>query len=147
MISAQFTRLMGRSPLAMFVPKTDSWTLRLAVLGISVLFLCLGISNLWAVYDGNRGWTSLILSVVFIGTGVFLWMLKAWARKLAFFILGFIVVIVPLGMASPGFFLDFWRYYEGNLPLWFVAVATIFVVATPSFWCMYVLDKYKETFR
>ncbi len=137
---------MARSPLAVLVPRTDSWTLRLAVLSVCVLFLCLGISHLWAVYGGNRGWMSSILSVVFFGTGVCLWMLKAWARKLALLILGFIVVVVPLGMASPGFFLDYWRYYEGNLPLWGVAVATIFFVATPIFWCMYVLGKYRETF-
>lgn len=74
-------------------------------------------------------------------------MLKAWARKLAMFMLGLIVVIVPLGVASPGFFLDFWRYYEGNLPLWLLALATILVIEVPVFYCMYVLDKYKETFR
>ncbi len=139
--------MLGRSSLSVLVPRTDSWTLRLVVFSVCVLFLCLGISHAWAVYIGNRGWISLILSVVLIGTGVFLWMLRAWARKMALFILGFIVVVAPLAIASPGFFLDFWRYYEGNLPLWFVAVATIFVVATPSFWCMYVLDKYNETFR
>ena len=89
---------------------------------------------------------SLIFSVVFIVTGVFLWMLRAWARKLALFILGFIVVIVPLAIASPDFFLDFWRYYGGNLNLWVVALATIIVVVAPIFWCMYILDRYKESF-
>jgi hypothetical protein len=146
-MSGQFTRLMARSPLAVLVPRTDSWTLRLAVLSVCVLFLCLGISHLWAVYGGNRGWMSLILSVVFIGTGVCLWMLKAWARKLTLIILGLIVVVVPLGMASPVAFLEFWSYHDGNLPLWLVAVATIFLFATPIFWCMYVLGKYKEMFR
>ncbi len=88
----------------------------------------------------------MILSVVFIVTGVFLWMLRAWARKLALFILGFIVVIVPLAIASPGFFLDVWILYKGNLPLVLVALATIIVVVAPIFWCMYILDKYKESF-
>ena len=91
--------------------------------------------------------TSLVLAVVFIGTGVFLWMLRTWARKLALFFLGFIVVVAPLGMASPIAFLEIWRYYEGNLPLWLVALATIFVFVAPIFWCMYVLDKYKESFK
>ncbi len=131
----------------MLVPRTDNWTLRLAVVTVCVLFLCLGIRGLWAVYGGDRGWMSSILPVVLIGTSVFLWMLKAWARKLALLILGVTVLVVPLGMASPGFFLDFSDYYEGILPLWLAAVATIFVVATPIFCCMYVLDKYKETFR
>ena len=121
--------------------------MRLAVFSVCVLFLYLGGGHAWAVYVGNRGWMSLLLSVVFIGAGVFLWMLKAWARKLAMFMLGLIVVIVPLGVASPGFFLDFWRYYEGNLPLWLLALATILVIEVPVFYCMYVLDKYKETFR
>ncbi len=89
----------------------------------------------------------MILSVVFFGIGVSLWMFKAWARKLALFILGFIVVVVPLGMASPVAFLELWRYYEGNLPLRLVVVATFFLFVTPIFWCMYVLGKYKETFR
>jgi len=137
----------GRPALATLLPKTDSWTLRLAVCGVCVLFLCLGISHVWAFYAGNRGWTSLVLSVVFIGTGVFLWMLRTWARKRALFILGFIVVVAPLGMASPIAFLEFWRYYEGHLPLWFVALVIIFVFVAPIFLCMYVLDKHKETFK
>jgi hypothetical protein len=107
----------------------------------------LGISHAWAVYVGNRGWISLILSVVFIGTGVFLWMLRAWARKMALFILGFIVVLVPLAIASPGFFLDVGILYQGNLPLWLVALATIFVFAAPVFCGMHVLNKYKEKFK
>ena len=107
----------------------------------------MGISHLWAVYGGDRGWMSLILSVVFIGAGVFLWMLRAWARKLAWFILGFIVVVVPFGMASPVAFLEVWRDYEGDLPLRLVVVATFFLFVTPIFWCMYILDKYKEKFR
>ncbi len=88
----------------------------------------------------------MILSVVFIVTGVFLWMLRAWARKLALFILGFIVLIVPFAIASPGFFLDVWILYKGNLPLVLVALATIIVVVAPIFWCMYILDKHKESF-
>ena len=137
----------GRSVLAVFLPKTDCWTLRLAVISVCVLFLSLGISHVWALYAGNRGWISLVLSVVFIGTSIFLWMLRAWARILALFILGFIVIVVPLAMASPGFFLDVWILYQGNLPLWLVALATIFVFVAPIFWCMFVLDKFKETFR
>ena len=74
-------------------------------------------------------------------------MLRTWARKRALFILGFIVVVAPLGMASPIAFLEFWRYYEGHLPLWFVALVTIFVFVAPIVLCMYVLDKYKETFK
>ena len=136
-----------RSAPAERVPGSDRWTLRLAVFSASMIFLCLGISHAWAVYAGNRGWMSLLLSGLFIGTGVFLWLRKAWARKLATLILAFMVVVVPLGMASPSAYLDFWRYYGGNLPLWLVALATIFVILVPVFWCMYVLDKYKETFR
>ena len=128
------------------MPRTDSWTLRLALFGVCVLFLFLGISHIWAVSVGNRGWISLFLAVIFIGTGVFIWVLKAWARKLAMFILGFIVVVVPLGIASPSAFLEIWRYYTGNFPLWLVALASIFVFVAPIFWCMYVLDKHKETF-
>ena len=139
--------MLGPSSLSVLAPRTDSWTLRLAVFSVCVLFLCLGINHAWAVYVGNGGWISLVISVVFIGTGVFLWMLRAWARKLALFILGFIVVVVPLAIASPGFFLDVWILYKGNLPLWLVALATIFIVAAPIFWCMYVLNKYKKTFN
>ncbi len=138
--------MLGRSPLSVLVPRTDRWTLRLAVFSVCVIFLCLGISHAWAVYASTRGWISLILSVVFIVTGVFLWMLRAWARKLALFILGFIVLIVPLAIASPGFFLDVWILYKGNLPLVLVALATIIVVVAPIFWCMYILDKHKESF-
>ena len=139
--------MRGRSPLAVLLPRTDSWNLGLVVFSVCILFLALGISHAWAVYAGNRGWISLVLSVVFIGTGVFLWMLREWARKLAMFILGFIVVVLPIGIASPGAFLEIWRYYTGNFPLWLVALATIFVFVAPIFWCMYVLDKHKETFR
>ena len=139
--------MLGRSPLSVLVPRTDSWTLRLVVFSVCVLFLCLGISHAWAVYIGNRGWISLILSVVLIGTGVFLWMLRAWARKLALFILGFVVVVVPLAIASPGFFLDVGILYQGNLPLWLVALATIFVFTAPIFCGMHVLNKYKEPFK
>ncbi len=138
--------MLERSPLSVLVPRTDRWTLRLAVFSVCVIFLCLGISHAWAVYASTRGWMSLILSVVFIVTGVFLWMLRAWARKLAMFILGFFVVIVPLGMASPGAFLEIWRYYEGDFPLVLVALATIIVVVVPIFWCMYIFDKHKDSF-
>ncbi len=138
---------MERSPLTVLVPRADNWTLRLAVVTVCVLFLCLGITGLWAVYGGAHGWMSSILPIVLIGTSVFLWMLKAWARKLTMFILAVIVVVVPIAMAGPGFFLDYWRYYEGNLPLWLVVVATTFVVAIPIFWCMYILVNDKETFR
>ncbi len=138
--------MLGRSQLGVLLPKADSWTLCLAVFSVCALFLCLGISHAWAAYASNRGWISLVLSIVFIGTGVFLWMLRAWARKLSLFILGFIVVIVLLGMASPGAYLEIWRYYEGDFPLWVVALATIFVVVAPIFWCMYILDRYKERF-
>ena len=139
--------MRGRSPPAEPTARPDKWTLRLAVFSVCVLFLYLGGGHAWAVYVGNRGWMSLLLSGFFIGTGVFLWLRKAWARKLATLILALMVVVVPLGMASPGSYLDFWRYYGGNLPLWLVALATIFVILVPVFWCMYVLDKYKETFR
>ena len=138
--------MLERSPLSVLVPRTDRWTLRLAVFSVCVVFLCLGISHAWVIYANTRGWMSLILSVIFIVTGVCLWMLKAWARKLTLFILGLIVVIVPLAIASPGFFLDVWILYNGNLPLVLVALATIIVVVVPIFWCMYILDRYKESF-
>ena len=138
--------MQERSPLAVLVPKTDSWTLRLAVFSVCVLFLCLGISHLWVVYAGNGGWISLVFAFCFVGTGVFLWLLRAWARRVAMFMLGFIVVVMPLGIASPSAFLEIWRYYTGNFPLWLVVLAAIFVFVAPIFWCMYVLDKYKETF-
>ena len=88
----------------------------------------------------------MILSVVFIVTGVFLWMFRAWARKLAMFILGFIVVIVPIAIASPGFFLDVWILCKGNLPLVLVALTAIIVFVALIFWCMYILDKHKVSF-
>jgi len=37
--------------------------------------------------------------------------------------------------------------YQGNLPLWLLALATIFVFTAPIFCGMYVLNKYKETFK
>lgn len=123
-----------------------SWTLRLAVSGVCVLYLCLGVYYAWAFYDGNPEWISLVLSVVLIGTGVFLWTLKAWARKLAMFVLAAIVVLVPIGMAISGIFLEFWSYYPGRLPLRIVAVATTFIIVAPIFWCMYILKKYKDAF-
>ena len=135
-----------RLPLSVLLPGTGSWSLRLAVVIVCVLFLGLGITHAWAVYAGDRGWMSVVLSVVLIGTSIFLWMLKAWARKVALIILGFIVVLVPLAMASPGFFLDFGRHYEGQFPFWIVVLAAIFVIAAPIFWCMNVLNKYKATF-
>ncbi len=124
-----------------------SWTLRLAVSGVCVLFLCLGVSYAWTVYVSNGGWISLVLPIVLIGTGVFLWTLREWARILTLFILGVIVVLVPVSMASSGVFLEFWPYYEGRLPLRLVALATTFVVVAPIFWCMYVLNKHKGAFR
>ncbi len=39
MIGGPFTHLMGRSSLAALLPRTNSWTLRLAVLGVCVVFL------------------------------------------------------------------------------------------------------------
>ena len=125
----------------------DSWTLRLAVFSVCVIFLSLGVSHLWAVYAGTRGWISMVLAVVFIGNGVLLWTLTAWARKVSMLIMGLIVVIAPLGLASPSAYLEVWRYYTGNFPLWLVALAIIFAVVVPISWCMYVLDKYRETFR
>ena len=138
--------LLATSRMRIYPLIKISWTLRLAVSSVCVLFLCLGVSYAWAVYVGNREWISLALPVVLISTGVFLWTLKAWARKLALFVLAVIVVLVPIGMASSGIFLEFWSYYPGRLPLRIVAFATTLIIVVPIFWCMYILNKYKETF-
>lgn len=138
---------MGKLSLIALLPRTDAWTLRLAVLSASILLLSLGSAHLWLSATTQFSWISLFLSVVLIGTSVFLWKLKAWARKATLFVLGAVAVVVPIGIASPDFFLDYWRYYDGSLPLWLVASVSIAVVEVAIFCCMFVINKHKGTFN
>ncbi len=127
------------------LPEVTS-SLRVAVFCVCVLFLCIGVSYAWTVFVSNREWLFLVLSAVLIGTGGFLWMLREWARKLTLLILGVIVVLVPVSMASSGIFVEFWPYYEGRVSIRLVALGTTFLLVAPIFWFMYVISKYRDTF-
>lgn len=138
---------MAKFSLIALLPRTDAWTLRLAVLSVSILFLSSGSAHLWLMATAQFSWISLLLSLVLIGISIFLWRLKAWARKATLFILGGMAVVIPIGIASPGFFLDYWRHYDGSLPLWLVASGLIAVVEIALFSCMFVINKHKGAFN
>ena len=124
------------------LPKTKSPYVRIAVIITCATF--------WSVagavfYHGARP-IALIIAAAFVVIAIYLWRLKAWARKASTFCIATSVFLFLCGwIFNPFFLMDYRAEHGVEFDLWRWTLISLLPLAA-AVWCYWVLSRRKDEF-
>ena len=134
---------MELASIGKFLPHTNRWSLQMVVVILAALCAAEAIAS-FMMFAYAFQLADLVIGGFFLVLGVYLWLLNAFARAVAVFLLWLVVIVLPLGVLNP-FMASDMAAAGRELNIWYALAALVPLVAMAC-GALHILDKHKREF-